>query len=217
MIILIILSVATGCTKKNIIAPPPVTNPPPVVQETDTVYSLFPISIGNYWIYLNSHWSYQDSVLSSGFSIDTIMVVSSKKDSAGLVWWHLNKSSLMGLIPQDFTIRNDSIFCLQTTYIGNRQILTLALPPPRRKPFTFYILHGDIEPGYNVALGETTCTVPAGTFTLWASYVLPPGFGTDSIVMAPGVGFISETYNGLSPVNLWPYKKTSVLLEYSIK
>jgi len=178
------------------------------INQSTEIYNFFPLAKGN-------QWSYKDSI-NAVVSNPVTTVIFSSIDSIGRLWWNIsNQSFATGFLGPRFTIKNDSIFSLQS-WRGGQEYLGLLLVPPNDTNFVFARACGDVIFEIQVTIGKKPYQVPAGSFNNWASYVLKGVLEIDSVIIAPGVGILSRTYKGLEYPGKPAFQNSSVLLTYHL-
>ena len=185
--------------------PDPSYEPPP----------MFPIDIGDYWVYAETTWTAHD--MTAG--IDSIVVTDQHYDSLG-EWWLLSNHLLS--LGDTIAVVGDSIYTYQCCYdngIDYSLYREKEYVPATDTPFTYnMILQGDLLYKRTVELLDTVIDVPAGSFAGCYAYT-GLGFYIDLYqhILAPGVGFIyAESENDITQP-LTPYRKHKMaLLRYRI-
>ncbi|MBU0561711.1 MAG: hypothetical protein KKG93_19325 [Bacteroidetes bacterium] len=178
------------------------------INQSTEIYNFFPLAKGN-------QWSYKDSI-NAVVSNPVTTVIFSSIDSIGRLWWNINNQSFATeFLGPRFTIKNDSIFSLQS-WRGGQEYLGLLLVPPNDTNFVFARACGDVIFEIQVTIGKKPYQVPAGSFNNWASYVLKGVLEIDSVIIAPGVGILGRTYIGLEYPGKPAFQNSSVLLTYHL-
>lgn len=185
--------------------PDPSYQPPP----------MFPVAIGNYWVYAETTWTAHDMTA----VIDSVAVTGQHHDSLG-EWWLLS-SHLLSL-GDTIAVVEDSIYSYQCCYdngIDYSLYREKEYVPAVDTPFTYnMILQGDLLYMRTAELLDTVVDVPAGSFVGCYAYT-GLGFYLDLYqhVLAPGVGFIyAESENDITQP-LTPYRKHKMaLLRYRV-
>ena len=175
--------------------------------------SLYPLAVGNYWVYDNYTVESSDT---NNFSTITLSVADTAIiDGKVLKVIHSKAENSPTILVRYYLSRNDSIFVLVSNF--RHKILALEYIRPKDTPTVFYFQSGgDYGVDVTATKKDTTITTHAGSFTGCYFYDWRIMELKTREIIAPGVGLIKEeyfVYNNLLQDSL-VYKQVSELKYY---
>ena len=179
----------------------------PSIDSSGTPNFLFyPLAVGNMWIYCDSAQTVFDTV-----------IIQSRTNVGDTLWWKLqNPSFACAELQEEFGSVGDTLIRWAYDRGGSRFVTSLFLPP-RDTSYHFERFYGDVGEFIRVTKYYRSCTVPAGRFDQYITYVADRGSQKDSVVIVPRVGIVARIFSWFEYPDKKQFTRKSFLYKYKLK